>query len=99
MLMSNKMNQLEKQEKFTLSYSKVILSCVSAYCYSAWLSLVLAKWLPFAKAENVYFSVFIGFIFFVFYVIFTNTIGSKLYFWAVNILGMILLLSYWLWMK
>ncbi|EYU49624.1 putative membrane protein [Acinetobacter baumannii 1457504] len=26
----------------------------------------MAKWLPFAKAENVYFSVFISFIFFIF---------------------------------
>ena len=97
--MGDKMKQLEKQEKFNLSYDKVILSCVSAYCYSAWLSLVLAKWLPFAKAENVYFAVFISFIFFIFYVIFANTIISKLYFWIINILGMILLLSYWLWMK
>lgn len=97
--MGDKMKQLEKQEKFNLSYDKVILSCVSAYCYSAWLSLVLAKWLPFAKAENVYFAVFVSLIFFIFYVIFTSAIISKLCFWAVNTLGVILLLSYWLWVK
>ena len=97
--MGDKMKQLEKQEKFNLRYDKVILSCVSAYCYSAWLSLVLAKWLPFAKAENVYFAVFVSLIFFIFYVIFTSAIISKLCFWAVNTLGVILLLSYWLWVK
>jgi hypothetical protein len=93
------MNQVENQENFNLSIGKVALTSFSAYCYSTWLSLVLAKWLPFAKAENVYFAVFVSLIFFIFYVIFTSAIISKLCFWAVNTLGVILLLSYWLWVK
>ncbi|MFW2742056.1 hypothetical protein ACN6QN_12985, partial [Acinetobacter baumannii] len=56
------MSHLKKQENFNFTYSRIFFICLAAYCYSSWLSLVLAKWLPFAKAENVYFSVFISFI-------------------------------------
>ncbi|RLZ09517.1 hypothetical protein EAH57_06340 [Acinetobacter sp. 2JN-4] len=90
------MNHSEKQEKFYLSYRRVFIVCLAAYCYSSWLSLVLAKWLPFAKAENVYFAVFISFIFFIFYIIFTSSVISKLWFWPINSLGIFLLVSYWL---
>lgn len=90
------MSQLEKQEKFNFTYRRVFFICFAAYCYSAWLSLVLAEWLPFPKAENVYLAVFISFIFFIFYVVFTSAIISKRWFWTINIVGICLLAGYWL---
>ncbi|MGE9816870.1 hypothetical protein ACQP6V_01550 [Acinetobacter baumannii] len=90
------MSHLKKQENFNFTYSRIFFICLAAYCYSSWLSLVLAKWLPFARAENVYFSVFISFIFFIFYIVFTSSILSKLWFWMINSLGVVLLVSYWL---
>ncbi|MCH7313189.1 hypothetical protein [Acinetobacter sp. ANC 3882] len=93
------MSQLEKPEKFNFTYRRVFFICFAAYCYSSWLSLVLADWLPFAKAENVYFAVFLSFIFFIFYVIFISAVISKLWFWTINSLGLVLLLGYWLFSK
>ncbi len=93
------MSPSEKQETFQLSYRRVFYICLAAYCYSSWLSLVLADWLPFAKAENVYFAVFISFIFFIFYVILTSAIVSRRWFWIINSSGILLLASYWLMRK
>ncbi|MEG0481802.1 MAG: hypothetical protein RR575_01830 [Acinetobacter sp.] len=90
------MAHVEKQKKVNLTYRSVLFTCFAAYCYSAWLSLVLANYLPFAQAENVYLAVFIGFIFFIFYVILTSAISSKRWFWIINILGVLLLTSDWL---
>jgi len=90
------MAHIEKQKKVNITYLSVFFTCFAAYCYSAWLSLVLANYLPFAQAENVYIAVFIGFIFFIFYVVLINAAGSKQWFWIINILGVLLLASYWL---
>ncbi len=91
-----KMSRIEKQEKFNLTYRRVFFICLAAYCYSAWLSLVLANWLPFATAENVYLAVFLSFIFFIFYVVLATAVISKLWFWSMNSLGVLLLAGYWL---
>ncbi len=88
------MSPSEKQETFQLSYRRVFFICLAAYCYSSWLSLVLADCLPFAKAENVYFAVFLSFIFFIFYVILTSAIMSKRWFWIIHGLGVLLLAGY-----
>ena len=90
------MRQINKHHTFKLSYHRVLVSCVAGYCYASWLSLVLAEWLPFEQAENVYFSVFISFIFYIVYVLLISTLISKWWFWGVNSLGMLLFMSYWL---
>lgn len=89
------MSSLENKEEDQLTYRRVFFICLAAYCYSAWLSMVLANWLPFAQAENVYFAVFISFIFFVFYVVFASTVFSRIWYWLMNSFGLILLAGYW----
>ncbi|MFV5262614.1 hypothetical protein ACMUMS_03460 [Acinetobacter courvalinii] len=93
------MRRTEQQEPFNLTYRSVFFICLAAYCYSSWLSLVLADWLPFAKAENVYFAVFLSFIFFIFYVVLNSAIVSRRWFWIINSSGILLLASYWLMRK
>ncbi|QER39719.1 hypothetical protein F2A31_08330 [Acinetobacter suaedae] len=93
------MSRLEKQQSFKLTYRRVFFVCLASYCYSSWLSLVLAKWLPFNQAENVYFAVFIALIFFILYIILATAIISRLWFWLLNSFGIFLLGSYWLLMS
>ncbi|WP_038344157.1 hypothetical protein [Acinetobacter sp. A47] len=90
------MSHSEQQETFNLTYRNVFFTCLAAYSYSSWLSMVLVDWLPFAKAENVYFAVFLSFLFFIFYVILVSAIVSRRWFWIINSSGILLLASYWL---
>jgi len=87
---------MDKQKPEWLSIQEIFYICLAAYGYSLWISWVLPDYLPFAKAENIYLSVLLSFIFLIFYIVLVPCIPSKLWQKRINYLSYILLLGYWI---
>jgi len=87
---------MDKKKSEWLSIREIFYICLAAYAYSIWISWVLPDYLPFAKAENIYFSALLGFIFLIFYIVLVPGLRSKRRQKRINYLSYVLLLGYWI---